>query len=150
MKILMVCLGNICRSPMAEGILREKAQGLNWQIDSAGTSSLHEGEAPDFRAVKTLRKHQIDISKQRSRPFSEKDFSDYDLILTMDNSNFEKVIALAPNSEATGKVKRILDFIYPNQHEEVPDPYYGGDNGFDSVYSLLDKATDKIIEEYGE
>ena len=146
----MVCLGNICRSPMAEGILKEKSQHLNWKIDSAGTSSVHEGETPDYRAVKTLRQHDIDISKQKSRPFSLADFSEFDLILTMDNSNFEKVISLAPSVEATKKVKRILDFIYPDQQEEVPDPYYGGDSGFDSVYSLLDRATDKIIEQYGE
>lgn len=135
---------------MAEGILKEKSQHLNWTIDSAGTSSVHEGETPDYRAVKTLRQHDIDISKQKSRPFSIADFSEFDLILTMDNSNFEKVISLAPSVEASKKVKRILDFIYPDQQEEVPDPYYGGDSGFDSVYSLLDRATDKIIEQYGE
>lgn len=135
---------------MAEGILKEKSQHLNWTIDSAGTSSVHEGETPDYRAVKTLRQHDIDISKQKSRPFSLSDFSEFDLILTMDNSNFEKVISLAPSVEASKKVKRILDFIYPDQQEEVPDPYYGGDSGFDSVYSLLDRATDKIIEQYGE
>ena len=135
---------------MAEGILKEKSQHLNWTIDSAGTSSVHEGETPDYRAVKTLRQHDIDISKQKSRPFSLADFSEFDLILTMDNSNFEKVISLAPSVESSKKVKRILDFIYPDQQEEVPDPYYGGDSGFDSVYSLLDRATDKIIEQYGE
>ncbi|GAB5558001.1 MAG: low molecular weight protein-tyrosine-phosphatase [Schleiferiaceae bacterium] len=149
MKVLMVCLGNICRSPMAEGLLTDKVQDKGWTVDSAGTSSFHNGEGPDPRAVRTLKKHNIDISKQRSRKFEVSDFEDFDLILTMDHSNYEKVIAQAPNQEATTKVMPILDFLYPGEKWEVPDPYYGVENGFETVYDLLDKATEKIVEKYG-
>jgi len=148
-KVLMVCLGNICRSPMAEGLLADKTQGLSWTIDSAGTSALHQHEGPDPRAVKTLKRHNIDISKQRSRPFDIKDFEDFDLIFTMDHSNYEKVIAKAPHQEAIQKVIPLLDLLYPEANTEVPDPYYGGAEGFENVYELLERATQKIVENYG-
>ncbi len=144
----MVCLGNICRSPMAEGILRSKVGDLNIEIDSAGTSHFHQGETPDIRAVKTARKNGINISKLQSRPFVVEDFNNFDIIYAMDLSNKENILKLAQTEEQKAKVKLIVNEVYPNSNGEVPDPYFGGDSGFDDVYKLLDKATDIIIENY--
>lgn len=142
----MVCLGNICRSPMAEGILSSKIKGLDIQVDSAGTSSYHEGDNPDARAVLTARKHNVNISNQTSRPFSVEDFDNFDVIYAMDQSNQSNILKLARTEADKQKVKLIVNELYPNSDGEVPDPYFGGDSGFEEVYELLDKATDKIIE----
>ncbi|MBL7899024.1 MAG: low molecular weight phosphotyrosine protein phosphatase [Crocinitomicaceae bacterium] len=151
MKILMVCLGNICRSPIAEGILRHKIRDMKNKIvitDSAGTSDFHIGEAPDARMRKTAQKNGVDISDLRGRQFITSDFDAFDLIYAMDQSNLKNILRLARNENDRKKVKLILDEIYPNEGREVPDPYYGGDEGFQHVFDLLDEATDKIIEKY--
>lgn len=144
----MVCLGNICRSPLAEGILESKISGLDIKVDSAGTGDWHVGEAPDKRSVAIALKHGIDISNQRARHFQAIDFELFDKIYVMDRSNLANVLALAPSSEARAKVSLILDEVYPDEHREVPDPYYGGNDGFQKVYDMLDKACDKIVEKW--
>jgi len=138
-KILMVCLGNICRSPLAEGILKSKLPHTSFFIDSAGTSGFHSGEAPDPRSIEVARKNNIDISQQKSRPFRAYDLEVFDVIFVMDKSNLYDVLRYAQNEEERQKVKLILD--YPNAKvDEVPDPYYGGEDGFDYVFQLLDDA----------
>lgn len=150
MKILMVCLGNICRSPMAEGILREKAQGTNIEVDSAGTAAYHVDESPDPRAVLTARKHGVRIDQLRGRQFGVEDFDNFDRIFVMDNSNFRNVMTLARNEEDRAKVSLLLDEA-PNlpNGTEVPDPYYGGDQGFEDVYQMISSAAKAIVEKYG-
>lgn len=150
MKILMVCLGNICRSPMAHGLMEEKIGNhqLNWQVDSAGTSSFHQGEAPDTRAIACMEKHGIDISAQQSRPFRKNDFEDFDLIFCMDKINLRNVLLLAQHKEHAARAKLILHEIEDELTEEVPDPYYDSYNGFEHVFALLNKATDAIIKNY--
>lgn len=150
MKILMVCLGNICRSPMAHGLLEEKTKrlGLDWVVDSAGISTFHNGEAPDRRAIACMKKHGISIENQKSRVFLKKDFENFDLIFCMDKVNLRDVLSYAANDADRQKVKLILHEIEDELEEEVPDPYYGGNYGFDNVYNLLDKATDAIVKHY--
>lgn len=150
MKILMVCLGNICRSPLADGLLRQKVaeQGLNCEVDSCGTSNFHVGEGPDKRMTKTAAERGCDISFLRARQFSKQDFEDFDLIFVMDSSNYDNVMAVADENSDTSKVKMILNETFPGEDLAVPDPYWGGDEGFIEVYNLLDDATDKIIEKY--
>lgn len=145
MKILMVCLGNICRSPMAEGIMRDisSQRGLKLEVDSAGTASYHIGDPPDVRMTLTAQKHNIDLSKLRARQFQKSDFDYYDLIYVMDNSNYENVSALNDHKPHP-KVKLILNELDPGLNNEVPDPYYGGDEGFEHVYQMLHKACNKI------
>lgn len=148
MKILMVCLGNICRSPLAEGIMFKKIcdRKLDWQVDSAGTSGWHDGEIPDMRSIEIARKYDIDITSQRSRKLVAEDLDRFDLILAMDSSNYQNIINLSTNKEQEDKIKLILNFVYPAENRAVPDPYF--DNGFENVYQLLDLATDKILAEY--
>jgi len=148
MKILMVCLGNICRSPLADGLLRDKVEKRNLPIvvDSAGTSAHHLGNSPDSRMVRTANQFGLDISNLRSRQFTLADFDAFDLIYVMDKENLRNVSKLARNRDDMKKVSLILNLIAPNQNQEVPDPYYGGDAGFLDVYSLLDRATDHIIQ----
>jgi protein-tyrosine phosphatase len=150
MKILMVCLGNICRSPMAEGIMRKKANesGKKWIIDSAGTSNYHIGENPDIRATQKSAKYKVDISSLKARQFSVTDYDQFDLILAMDENNFNDIRRLARNESDKGKVKMILNFSYPGKNKPVPDPYYGGDAGFEEVYRLLNEACERIIKEF--
>jgi len=147
-KILMVCLGNICRSPLAEGILRDKAEKLNLNIlvDSAGTSNYHVGEHPDHRTIKNARSHNIDLSKLKARQFSHNDFDNFDIIYVMDSSNFYDVISLARNENEKQKVQLILDFIYPNASISVPDPYFGGEDGFENVFTILNNACEVIAQ----
>lgn len=148
MKVLMVCLGNICRSPIAEGILRDKAlkNGLKIETDSAGTSAYHIGNPPDPRMILTAHKNGIDISDLRARQFVEADFDNFDLIYAMDQSNYENMIALAKNQAQVDKVRLILNEVHPDSNNEVPDPYFGGDEGFQHVIDLLGNAVDEIIK----
>ena len=147
MKILMVCLGNICRSPLAEGILSHKTKHLNVSVDSAGTAAYHIGELPDRRSIEIASKYNIDLSSQRARQFSRKDFEDFDSIYAMDTNNYAHLISLAENESERQKVKMILNETHPESFKSVPDPYYGGDNGFQIVYDMLDKACDKIASQ---
>jgi protein-tyrosine phosphatase len=149
MKVLMVCLGNICRSPLAEGILKNKVEnmGLSWMVDSAGTGDYHVGSQPDSRSIAVADKYKIDISGQKARQFKTKDFSDFDLILVMDASNYRNVVNLARNDEDVSKVDLIMNLASPGQNIEVPDPYWNND-GFEQVFAMLDKACDLLIEKY--
>lgn len=145
----MVCLGNICRSPLAEGILQHKAikAGLSLEVDSAGTAAYHAGERPDMRSQDIARKHGIDISKQRARKFVLADFDTFDMIFVMDQANYADVVAKARNEQDISKVSLILNKAFPDSNRQVPDPYYGGKDGFQHVYNLLDSACDIVIEE---
>lgn len=144
-KIVMVCLGNICRSPLAEGILQSKVS-KDIFVDSAGTADYHVGQLPDKRSIAIARKHHIDISNQRCKHFTSKHFEEFDYIYVMDKSNYENVIKLAKSEKDKQKVKLILNESQPNQNLEVPDPYYGGDDGFEKVYQMLDEACDNIAK----
>jgi len=149
-KILMVCLGNICRSPLAEGILRQKAEKENISliIDSAGTSNYHTGENPDSRTIANAKKNGVDVSNLKARQFKVADFDSFDHIFVMDSNNYNDVIALARNEKDKTKVEMILNRVYPNSNMNVPDPYFGGEQGFENVFILLDKACDVIIESF--
>lgn len=149
MKILMVCLGNICRSPIAEGILKSKIekQGLPWMVDSAGTSSWHAGEQPDDRAIAIAKKYGVDISYQKARQFSPYDFEKFDRIYTMDAANYRDVLRLALTDDEKQKVGMILNESFPGMNKQVPDPYWN-DNGFDEVFKMLDEACDAIVKKY--
>ncbi|NQY29464.1 MAG: low molecular weight phosphotyrosine protein phosphatase [Flavobacteriaceae bacterium] len=138
----MVCLGNICRSPLAEGILKAKVDADFIYVDSAGTSAFHRGELPDSRSIEIAEKYNIDITEQRSRQFIAADFEIFDAIYVMDDSNKNNVLALAKNSDDRNKVKLILNETTPNQDLNVPDPYY--DNGFENVYQMLNEACTHI------
>lgn len=148
MKILMVCLGNICRSPLAEGILKSKLKTNDVTVDSAGTGAYHVGEQPDKRSIAIAAEHNIDISNQRARKFTLKDFKEFDYIYAMDNSNYKNIIALARNDDDKKKVKLILNEVFPKENLDVPDPYYGGEYGFKNVFKMLDEACDKIVVKY--
>lgn len=145
MKILMVCLGNICRSPLADGILADKVKDMDVEVDSAGTASYHIGEAPDHRSIKIARKYGINISSLKGRQFGVNDFDTFDKIYVMDESNYNNVVDLARNDDDKAKVDFILNESNPNSNDEVPDPYYGGDQGFENVYRMLDEATQQIV-----
>jgi len=146
MKILMVCLGNICRSPLAEGILKSKSTSII--IDSAGTAGYHIGKPPDIRSIEIANKFNIDLTNQRARQFSNNDFNDFDKIYAMDNDNYSKIISLAKNQAEINKVDLILNETYPEEFRSVPDPYYGGEQGFEDIFHLLDKACDIIANKY--
>ena len=148
MKILMVCLGNICRSPLAHGLLQKKVddRGLDWYVDSAGTGAYHVGEGPDPRSVDVAAAHDLDIRYQKARQFIVDDFEEYDLIFAMDSSNYSNMMQLARNEEDQQKIHLILNESYPGENRTVPDPYYGGDQGFKNVYDMLDEATNKLLE----
>ena len=143
-RVLMVCLGNICRSPLAEGILRSKVDASLIFVDSAGTGGWHVGEMPDHRSVEVARINSIDITTQRCRRFTSGDFEEFDHIYVMDRSNFTDVLSLAQGDGERVKVKMILDELYPGKQMEVPDPYYGGETGFHDVFDLLDRACEVI------
>lgn len=136
----MVCLGNICRSPLAEGILREKTKHLSVEVDSAGTSAYHIDEAPDIRSIKTGRAHGINISDLRGRQFVTADFDRFDKIYVMDESNLNNVLAMVRNEADKAKVDMLLNEAQPNKNVPVPDPYHGGDQGFENVYIMLEEA----------
>src|SRR6478609_5264142 len=145
-KILMVCLSNICRSPLAEGILASKLPNDKFLVDSAGTGSWHVGHAPDNRSIATANKNGLNITNQRGRQFTRNDFDTFDYIFVMDNSNYRDVLHLAQNETQKEKVQLILDVLFPNENVDVPDPYYGATNGFDMVYQMLDEACELIAQ----
>jgi low molecular weight protein-tyrosine phosphatase len=145
-KILMVCLGNICRSPLAEGLLASKLPKNDFIIDSAGTGNWHVGKQPDDRSIAVAKKNGLDISLQKGRHFKAADFDNYDHIYVMDSTNYRDVIALAKNDAQKSKVKLILDELFPGENVDVPDPYFGMANGFDSVYQMLDETCDIVAK----
>ena len=145
-KILMVCLGNICRSPLAEGLLASKLPKDTFIVDSAGTGHWHVGKQPDQRSIDVARKNGIDISKQKGKLFSTADFDAYDYIYVMDSTNYDDVIRMAKNDEQCSKVKMILNELFPGENVDVPDPYYGLSNGFDNVYGMLNETCDNIAK----
>ena len=142
-KVLMVCLGNICRSPLAEGILQNKVDPETVFVDSAGTGGYHVGNKPDERSIAVARKYGLDISHQRCRKFDVQDFENFDLIYVMDKSNYANIIAKSRNQVEKAKVKFLLRKGISNI-AEVPDPYYGGKDGFESVFHLIDNACERI------
>ena len=142
----MVCLGNICRSPLAEGILSLKGKRLNLEVDSAGTAAYHIGKQPDIRSIEIANKYTIDLNQQRARQFSRADFDKFDIIYAMDTNNYAHLISLASTETERNKIRMILNEINPKAYQSVPDPYYGGENGFQDIYNMLDKACDKIIQ----
>ena len=146
----MVCLGNICRSPLAEGIMKSKLPSDKFFVDSAGTASYHIGELPDPRSISIAKSYKIDITDQRARQFSEIDFDRFDHIYAMDYSNYQNIIRLARSKRDITKTKLILNELYPNQNMDVPDPYYGGQEGFKNVFKLLDKACNIIAEKISD
>ncbi|MEX1382485.1 low molecular weight protein-tyrosine-phosphatase [Lutibacter sp.] len=145
-KVLMVCLGNICRSPLAEGILKSKIFSFKAFVDSAGTGAYHVGEKPDKRSIAVANTNGIDISNQKARKFTVEDYDLFDIIYVMDNSNYKNVISLARNAQDEAKVKLILNEVFPNENLDVPDPYYGGEFGFKNVYNMLNEACDIIAK----
>jgi protein-tyrosine phosphatase len=151
-KILMVCLGNICRSPLAEGLLASKLPKDKFFVDSAGTGAYHIGKQPDQRSILVAKKHGLDISIQKARQFSSRDFEDFDYIYVMDSSNYDNVIDLAKNDAHKAKVDMILNHLFPGENVDVPDPYFGLQNGFDMVYEMLNETCDilakKLIEKH--
>ncbi|MDC8100876.1 low molecular weight protein-tyrosine-phosphatase [Chryseobacterium rhizosphaerae] len=146
MKILMVCLGNICRSPLAEGIMKTKVPE-SFIVDSAGTISMHEGEHPDKRAIKTAANHGVDISKQRSRPITRTDFETFDKIYCMDTDVYVDVVSKAKNEDERQKISLFLEAAGDHKNAEVPDPYWGDMKDFENVFQLLDKGCNAIKEQ---
>ena len=142
----MVCLGNICRSPLAEGILAHKTKQLDVEVDSAGTAAYHVGELPDKRSIEIADKYNINLKNQRARQFSRTDFDEFDIIFAMDTNNLAHLISLAETEKERNKIKLILNEINPNTYESVPDPYYGDENGFQNIYNMLNEACDKIVQ----
>ncbi len=142
-RVLMVCLGNICRSPLAEGILQSKVSSSIF-VDSAGTAAYHVGNLPDERSLEVARKYGIDLTNQRARKFLVNDFDEFDYIYAMDESNYQNIILLARNKEDEQKVHMILNVVHLNKNLSVPDPYYGGKQGFENVFKMLDEACEII------
>lgn len=145
MKILCVCYGNICRSPMAEGILKHRSANLDFdiEVDSAGTSHWHIGEHPDKRAIQISSKNGVDISKQKARQLKNDDFEEFDIIFAMDKSNYSDILSLAQNEIQRNKVTLFLNAAYPDSNADVHDPYYDG--SFQEVFNVIDKAAEIII-----
>ena len=150
MRILMVCLGNICRSPLAEGILRKKLQEAEMngiEVDSAGTSGYHSGENPDQRSVANAKKNGVDISGLVSRKFTANDFTLFDRIYVMDHSNHRDVLSLAKSEQDRSKVHLFLNVGFPGKNMAVPDPWYGGEQGFQEVFDLVNRNCDALVQE---
>ncbi|RZJ64158.1 MAG: low molecular weight phosphotyrosine protein phosphatase [Flavobacterium sp.] len=145
-KILMVCLGNICRSPLAEGLLASKLPKDKFFVDSAGTGDWHVGSLPDERSIDVAKRNGLDISHQRGRQFRTSDFDEFNHIYVMDASNYRNVLALAKTDEHRQKVKLILDELFPGENMDVPDPYFGLHDGFNSVYGMLNEVTENIAD----
>lgn len=150
MKILMVCLGNICRSPLAEGILQAKAAaaGLNWQIDSAGTNGYHVGESPHPLSQKVAKINGIDISTQRARRFRAADFEEFDLIFAMAEDVIDEMKSIARQRFDATKVDLLMNVLHPGKNLDVPDPWYGTEPGYHDVYAMISQACDKLIENH--
>lgn len=144
-KVLMVCLGNICRSPLAEGILKSKVNSQHVYVDSAGTAGYHVGNNPDKRSIAVAKKYGIDISDQRCRKFNFNDFAQFDIIYAMDLSNYYDIIALSNDKSDIDKVRLLLE-EGSSSVREVPDPYYGGTDGFEEVFKLINQACDMIAK----
>lgn len=146
----MVCLGNICRSPLAEGIMQQKIneEGLPWQVDSAGTNGYHVGEAPHRLSQKVALQRGIDISCQRARNFKPEDLEKYDLIYAMAEDVIDEMKWIAGRKFNPAKIKLLMDEAYPGQHLDVPDPWYGPEPGYHEVYDMITEACDKIVEKY--
>lgn len=151
MKILMVCLGNICRSPLAEGILQEKAfkAGLTWSIESAGTNRYHTGDAPHPLSQKVAKLNGIDISCQRSRTFKAEDFTIYDKIYALAGDVMDEIKRIAGKKFDPAKAMLLMNEAYPGKNMDVPDPYYGNEDGYHKVYKMLDEVCERIVEKYG-
>ena len=145
MKILMVCLGNICRSPLAEGILKNKIKqaGLDWEVDSAGIGGWHEGDLPDRRSIAVAQKNNIDLTDQRARKINTSDLDTFDWILAMDKENYKGILSYAKTEKHRSKTALIMNFAHPKANEEVPDPYYDG--RFELVYQMLDEACEAFL-----
>jgi len=146
----MVCLGNICRSPLAEGILKNKVTkaGLDWAVDSAGIGDWHAGELPDKRSIATAQRFGVDITDQRARQIRKDDLMNFDLILAMDESNLRQIQLLAQNSRRVhAQIEMIMNYSEPGKNRAVPDPYYGEMDGFEKVYHMLDEATDHLLDQ---
>jgi protein-tyrosine phosphatase len=148
MKILMVCLGNICRSPLAQGILEDKVKknGLHWMVDSAGTSGYHNGEKPHHLSIKVAKENGINISQQQSRKFEIEDIVLFDKIFVMDSYNYDEVKKICGNHFIPQKVELLLNMAHPKQNLNVPDPWYGKEDGYVKVYKMINEACDKMIE----
>ena len=146
----MVCLGNICRSPLAEGILQDKINKakLHCTVDSAGTAGYHVGESPHHLSQKVARMNGLDISQQKGRKFHKEDILHFDMIYVMDNSNYEDVKRTCGNLWDSSKVDLLLNELYPGKNQDVPDPWYGGEDGFHVVFEMLDRACEKVINKY--
>jgi protein-tyrosine phosphatase len=149
MKLLFVCLGNICRSPLAEGIMKHKIAelGLDWEVDSAGTGGWHAGDLPDSRSIQVAKKHGIDLTYQRARKLRSIDYEAFDKIYVMDSMNYQDVKRLAKEDEYH-KIELIMNEVEPHRNINVPDPYYGEGDGFVNVFKMLDSACDAIIKKY--
>ena len=150
MKILMVCLGNICRSPLAEGILQHKANAaaLNWQVDSAGTAGYHVGNPPHHLSQKVAKHNGIDISHQQCKQFVQEDMLNYDRIYVMDSSNYNDVKKISGHLWNEQKVGLLLNELFKGENRNVPDPWYGEEDGYHKVFDMIDRACEKIIEKY--
>lgn len=148
----MVCMGNICRSPIAEGIMRNliNQYKLDAMVDSAGTIDFHKGESPDVRARKKAAQHGVDISNLVARPFQSSDFNNFDLIYVMDKDNYNDIISRTFNVNEKKKVMLIMNEVFPEENINVPDPYYGGDAGFENVFQMLDNACHVIADKLKE
>lgn len=146
-RILMVCLGNICRSPLAEGILKSKLDHAKFLVDSAGTASHHVGSSPDHRSVEIAKRNGLDITDQRGRVFVKEDFKTFDYIFVMDTSNYEDVLNLAETQKHRDKVSLILNKIFPDEDMSVPDPYHNSIDGFKQVYEMLEESCSVIAKE---
>ncbi|HUL83188.1 MAG TPA: low molecular weight protein-tyrosine-phosphatase [Gammaproteobacteria bacterium] len=148
-RVLFVCMGNICRSPTAEGVFRklleERAPGLDVLVDSAGTHAYHVGDPPDPRAQRAALRRGVDLSTQRARRVTEQDFTHFELVLAMDEQNREALLEICP-VEHRGRVRLLLEFAPHVGHREVPDPYYGGSNGFEQVLDLVEEGAIGVLE----
>lgn len=152
MKVLFVCLGNICRSPLAEGILRHQAlaAGLDWEVDSAGTNGYHNGEAPHPLSQKVARLNNIDISRQRARSFTPADFQRFDKIYAMAGDVVDEIRRISGKKFDPNKVSLLMNEVHPGSDEDVPDPWYGPEPGYHEVFDMISTASDSIISKYGQ